>query len=222
MHVCNTRDPVADLVVVMRSWQIGKSFVRAHLRRRLRGELRQECERFAAGADWSDGQLQGLAIVAGALRLVPTSERPIEAQHAKTHKRGLGKHHHTEAFMSFGLRVPELVAAMEKDPAVMREMAYISQVLPNARDACTAVGMRLHPSVLSSATNKIRHPMFSKVIYHADSYSLYHAAPPDVQAGGDDGGSDSDSDHDDRPDGNDGHVEEEDHGDGGPVDGADS
>jgi hypothetical protein len=36
-----------------------------------------------------------LAALVGSLRLIPTSERQMEAQHAKTHKRGLGRHNHT-------------------------------------------------------------------------------------------------------------------------------
>ena len=46
----------------------------------------------------------------GKLRIIRTSERPGEEQHAKVHKRGMGRHFHTDQFMSYWLRSPEIAA----------------------------------------------------------------------------------------------------------------
>ena len=70
--------------------------------RKLRGEFRPECGLYLNGADLGSPDVKIWACLIGALRLFPTSERPIEVQHAKIQKRGLGRHCHTEQFMSFG------------------------------------------------------------------------------------------------------------------------
>ncbi len=110
------------------------------LRCQLREELRPYCERFLDGADILAPDMVPLATFVGGLRLIPTSERPIEAQHAKTHKRGLGRHSHTEQYISYGLRSPELVAQLNAQESFVKVLAYLCKVSLNAYSSCPAVG----------------------------------------------------------------------------------
>jgi hypothetical protein len=150
------------------------------LRCELRGPLRALCEQWLAGDDLFAVERAPLARFIGALRLIPTSERPIESQHAKTHKRGLGRHYHTEQFISFGLRVPEINERLDSAPGTLQSLAFFCQTASSAKDACRALGLSAHPAITQEylVRNMFRHPIFAKVIYHGDPWTLYSAAPP--------------------------------------------
>ena len=160
--------------------------------------------------------MQRLAAVIGGLRCIPTSERPIEAVHAKIHHAGLGRHHHTEAFMSCVVRSPEQVARLEACRCELSHIAYLCSIPTNAQKACEAVGLLGHPAVVERLQQQLptkhcrahRDPIFGKVIYHGDAHSLYKAAPPEVEF--------YDDDDDDR------HEDSGDHMRGAPVDGSGS
>jgi hypothetical protein len=154
------------------------------LRCQLREELRPYCERFLDGADILAPDMFPFATFVGGLRLIPTSERPIEAQHAKTHKRGLGRHSHTEQYISYGLRSPELVAQLSAQTSFVKELAYLCKVSLSAYAACQAVGLLMHTSL--NLVIGTRAPMYAKVIYHADAMSLYQTALPELQYDSDD------------------------------------
>jgi len=154
--------------------------------RKLRGELRPECELYLNGTDLGSPDVKMLACLLGAFRIFPISERSIEGQHAKTHKRGLGRHNHTEHCMSLGLRAPELQASIKDNLEVLKDLALYCQVIPNAQRVCEVLGLSNHPSIWEKrkvATR--RYPVFGKVVYHAGSHALYRAAMPDLETGDD-------------------------------------
>ena len=166
----------------------------------MRGELREQCELWLAGTELFSPDLIDLARFLGKLAFIPTSERQIEAQHAKTHKRGLGRHNHGEVFQSYGLRIPELTKALDSSPSLFGDFCRWCSVSSNAKKACDAVGLGDHPAIeeCHQDRNMFRSPIFGKVVYHADGYSLYRATPFQAQLGpGDD---DDDGDDGDSPD----------------------
>ena len=141
---------------------------RVKLRQRLRGELRPQCEQWL-GSEGSEAlfqpALKELVRLVSALRFIPTSERPIEAQHAKTHKRGLGHHHHSEAYMSQYLRKAEVVDMLEKRPESLKNLAFFCTVGRNATRSRAALGLSHHQSILAATSEKRmdRGPSYSKV-----------------------------------------------------------
>ena len=88
-------------------------------------------QRVLAGEDQFAAEQVEFAIEVSKLRFIPTCEYQAEGQHAKTHKRGLGRHNHTEQYQSYGLRLPELARALDSRPEVMHELAYCSIFLIN-------------------------------------------------------------------------------------------
>ena len=166
------------------------------LRLKLRGPMAPVLQRVLAGEDQFAAEQVEFAIEVSKLRFIPTCEYQAEGQHAKTHKRGLGRHNHTEQYQSYGLRLPELARALDSRPEVMHELAYCCQVTYNAQMACQAVGLSGHPSVTqqtheaAATQRKSRLLVHAKVIYHADSHTLYRAVPPDLEYRPDDDGDD--------------------------------
>lgn len=112
-----------------------------NLLRRLRGELLDKCRLFLKGAMFDSFDVRDLAELIGAMRMIPTSERPIGGQHAKTHKRGMGRQRHTEAFVSYGLRSPELRDFVENRGG-LHEAAHYLKIVSNPKRACEASGRR--------------------------------------------------------------------------------
>ena len=74
-----------------------------------------------------------LATYIGELRFSSCNERPGEGQHAKTHRRGLGKPNHTEQYQSLNLRLPEMEGACCVSQGFFDHMAFLRGCLRNAR-----------------------------------------------------------------------------------------
>ena len=145
----------------------------------LRGPLRESCESWIEGEPVMTVDKQDLQAYIAALRFVPTSERPIEGQHAKVHRHGLGKPCHTEHFQSYFLRSEEMARALDSRFMSIQHFAWFCQAARNHKQACVAVGLDGHPAL--QGNNHIRQrqdPMRSKVIYHADPFTLYAAEGP--------------------------------------------
>ena len=149
--------------------------------------LRPQVERFLAGeVELQSDEISELATFMGMMRAAPTSERSIEGEHAQTHKHGLGRPHHTAQFMSLHLRSPEFKEAIATRPAELKEVAFLCQVASNPLRAGKAVGLMNHPVLLENQRRCMhRHPIFGRIIYHADGFSLYRAAVPVLNMGGD-------------------------------------
>ena len=147
---------------------------------RLRTDLRGQMQAWIGGAPLL--QFKELAAVICGLRGINTRERPAEGQHAKQHKRGLGRHCHTEAFMSYGLRKTEYVQEIQANQTASAEFAFCCQCVPNAEAACEAAGFSKHPAIQEQTRerNMFRHPIYGRVIYHADGMTLYRSPPPAI------------------------------------------
>eukprot|EP00969_Alexandrium_andersonii_P037132 1627129-Alexandrium_andersonii.AAC.1 len=104
-----------------------------YLRRDFQAKFHGQCQRWLSGESLFHPDLAGLASFISSLRLIPISERPVEAQHAKTHKRGAGRHNHTEHYVSYGLRVPELSQDLEASPSLLPRLAFCCRAASNAK-----------------------------------------------------------------------------------------
>ena len=150
------------------------------LSEKLRGPLRQSCEQWLEGNPlFSPGNIE-LQKFVGSLRFVPTSERAIEGQHAKVHRHGLGRPNHTEHFQSFFVRSAEMAQAMMNEVMPLERFAWYCQAARNHHEASVAVGISGHPALGPAHKHRRRNTMCSQVIYHADPFTLYSAAAPDV------------------------------------------
>lgn len=146
------------------------------------GPLRQACQRWIGGESLSAGNMKELRKFVATMRFVPTSERAIEGQHAKVHRQGLGRPNHTEHFQSYFVRSNEMAQALENGDLSLESFAWYCQIARNSFEACQSVGLAGHPS-LGTVPARRRHQsqLHAKVIYHADPYTLYTAAAPDVE-----------------------------------------
>ena len=162
------------------------------LRRELRSDHRDAAEGYLAGGDLVDAGMEELCGYIGKLRIIRTNERPGEEQHAKVHKKGMGRHYHTEQFMSYGLRSPEIAAEINASPDTVSELAFFTELACNPQKAAAALGITGHPAVtavesqVDRRSRRSRDPIFGKVIYHTDPYTLYSAAAPLLEFGDDD------------------------------------
>ena len=70
-------------------------------------------------------------------------------------------------------------ALLERTPAAVQRLGLYAQVASNHRKAVIALGLQ-HHHVLSKGgvSLQCRHPVYAKVIYHSDSWTLYGQAPP--------------------------------------------
>ena len=123
-----------------------------HRLQTLRGPLRQQCLAWLTGADIFSDELVDLCTFVGEMRFIPTRERPIEGQHAKTHKQGFGRPNHSEHYQSYHLRAPELARDMEALPENLKRFAAFAQCARNHRCACRAVGFFESSSHRSTCT----------------------------------------------------------------------
>jgi hypothetical protein len=70
---------------------------------------------------------------------------------------------------------------LDKVPRTLQSLALFCKVANNAQSACHAVGLSLHPAIAEHQRAVMhRHPIFAKVIYHADSWTLYSAGVPEL------------------------------------------
>lgn len=157
-------------------------------RRLLQEPLRSQARLWLEGTDLMDESVAELCIFIAELRLVSTNDRPIEAQHAKTHRRGLSRPMHTTKYQSYGLRIAELERQVRARPSTISDFAALASMARNCVEAVLCVGLESHPVVqASTARRKDRDPALADVIYHADAWSLYTATPPPVDFVDDDG-----------------------------------
>ena len=126
------------------------------------------------GADLLDPRCAHLAAFVAGLRWSFTAERQVEGLHRSIKQRGAIAPNHSEHYISYGIRRQELIAQLDQDPGFLGKIAALSQRATTARAACRVLGLGWHGSVVGiEGATSYRHPMFSKVIYHADSSTLY-------------------------------------------------
>ena len=69
---------------------------------------RTSLQHFADGGSLTDIGVEDLRDFCISLRIIPTSERRAEGQHARVHGRGLARPHHSAFFQSYNLRGPSM------------------------------------------------------------------------------------------------------------------
>ena len=144
--------------------------------------LAQVAERWLQGESLFTPDKLDLQKFIGSLRFVLTSERPVEGQHAKIHRQGLGRPNHTVHYQSYFVRAAEMARSLEDQSLSLESFGWFCQAASNHRRACASVGLSGHPSLQNAQhqRRKYRDPVNSSIVYHADPFTLYQAAPPDV------------------------------------------
>jgi hypothetical protein len=145
--------------------------------------LREQALQWVEGADLFAPQLKDLCCFVAKMRFAMTSERSAEGQHAKTMVQGRGKPLHSVTYQSYHLRVHEMQAAVRAQPDLVQTFAYLAGLARNSKSAVLATGLEIHPLCIQDdrAERKERDPALRELIYHADSFTLYTAAPPHVR-----------------------------------------
>ena len=171
-----------EIIAQMAAHEALESTCAHPLVQKLQGPLRVMCERWLSGHTlFEPGMLQLQQFIAS-LRIVPTSERAVEGQHAKVHRHGLGRPSHTEHFQSYFVRSCEMAQSLESGRLSLESFAWYCQAARNHNEACTCVGLSGHPA-LQARDHKClwRDPLKSSIIYHADPFTLYASAEPNVR-----------------------------------------
>lgn len=162
--------------------------------------LQQQAEMFCAGATLTS--LPELEFFIASLKFGYAAERRVESGHARVHRQAGISPNRTEAFDSLSLRMGSLRAALEED---FTGIADCFALCCHPRAAVESLGLHSNPVLrdlfLDRSGGRNWSVLFRKVVYHADSYVLYHAPLPilkDSLLPG--GGGESDGDHDCEPD----------------------
>ena len=129
-----------------------------------------------------------LAVWIAELRFALSSDRPQEGEHARAARVLRSAPNTTEQYISFFSRIEEMQRNIDSDPTAMVSMAHCLQVCSNARQCCFALGLGQHPQVLQHLVDGklegnffVRSSVYSKIIYHADPYTMYTAAAPKLE-----------------------------------------
>ena len=147
--------------------------LRKQLPRLFSSDVLQQGDQWCCGADLTSCPLFA-AEVAG-LALIPTAERRVEAQHARTQKGSKKSPCHSPAYMSLQIRAKDLREAMCGNPK-----DFIAQLAPcvnqcrSYKKAATTMRLGRHPAAGSSATRDRR---VRDVLYRADMLSQHQNMP---------------------------------------------
>ena len=178
-----------------------------------RQPLRAQAEKWLASPQAAifDPDMLELCVFVAELKFASLSERPVEAVHSGVHRRGLPARRHSVAFQSFHMRFPELREDVQLQGKLLMELPKLWRHVKNFKQCSSSLGLGMHPTLAREyrLNRWDRAPVHSKVIYHADGYTLYRSPEPLVEVDGPGGGEDDDDD-----DGDNG-------GDGEDIDGSD-
>ena len=179
LQVSHSNEVVAQLA----AQEALSSACRHPLVAKLQGTMKHACEGWLAGESLMGPGKTELQQFIAPLRFIPISERPIEGQHAKMHRHGTGRPNHTEHYQSYFVRCSEMARAIETGGLTLENFAWYAQCARNHHKACASVGLCSHPSLAldRQGVRRNRDTMMSCVIYHADPFTLYTAAAPDVR-----------------------------------------
>ncbi len=172
------------------------------IRRLQEPPLRDQYHHWRAGADlFLDDGLTELCEFIAELRFAYSTDRPAEAQHAKVHKAGALAPTHTEQYASFNLRSREMEQKITETPGIVLQLGWCLEQASNPRRCTQLLGLRGHPSLDqayqaafllqphdATIARYHRNTMHAKVIYHADTFSLYADTVPELEFGRLDGG----------------------------------
>ena len=146
----------------------------------VQGPLRPLAERWLAGESLQAVGMFPLASLVSELCFIPLSERPVEGLHRQTKLTGRSRPSHSVPLMSLMQRMPEIQAKIAAQPRFVHDLAGLCHQLRNNQLCVSSLCLQAHPSIASvqGSRNKFRHPLLARIIYHADPFTLYAAAPP--------------------------------------------
>ena len=112
-----------------------------------------------------------------------TAERRIEGKHAATQRGVRTAPHHSVPYISLEHRQKEIREAIRKKPEFLSELAgALVNKARSPRLAVKALGLATHPACRDA--QGCRNPIFVQVIYRADPWTKYLAAPPSISMQG--------------------------------------
>ena len=115
----------------------------------------------------------------GKLRVSPSAEGPVEGLHAIVNRDIKRCPCHGTALVSLSKRFRQLNDYIASATDNLMKFARLVQQIRHGRDACVQLGLQDHPH---SAHKKLdgRDAAHFNVVYHADPYSKYIVAAPDI------------------------------------------
>ncbi|CAE7693218.1 unnamed protein product [Symbiodinium sp. CCMP2592] len=148
--------------------------LRKQLPRLFSRDVLQQGDQWCCGADLSSCPLFA-AEIAG-LALIPTAERRVEAQHARTQKGSKKSPCHSPAYMSLQIRAKDLRDAMCGNPK-----DFVAQLAPcvnecrSYKKAAKTMRLGLHPAFVESSRPRDRR--VRDLLYRADMLSQHQTMP---------------------------------------------
>ncbi|CAE7729429.1 unnamed protein product [Symbiodinium sp. CCMP2592] len=149
--------------------------LRKHLPRLFSPDVLQQGDQWCCGADLTSCPLFA-AEVAG-LALIPTAERRVESQHARTQKGSKKSPCHSPAYMSLQIRAKDLREAMCGNPK-----DFVAQLAPcvnqcrSYKKAVQAMRLGLHPAA-AKGSSAVRDRRLRDLLYRADMLSQHQNMP---------------------------------------------
>ena len=143
----------------------------------LQTNLRAEAESFVHD-DMSLFELPNLLTFAGKLRFSYSVERLIEGEHSHLHRYVKKAPHHGMAYDSLGRRLQEIKAKLHSSKAAFQELSEMLSKARNPKQCVQVLGLGNHPSCSLARDNW--DPIWQKIVYHADPYSLQIRARREV------------------------------------------
>jgi hypothetical protein len=145
---------------------------------RLIGQIMQFCEDpvqlFAQPAE----HMKELRAVMAQFRLCFTAERRIEGLHAKSQKGVKVAPHHSMPYISMAHRQKQIRAELQQEPTRLDELAKAVMLVSSGRLAVHHLGLAAHPACRDARCG--RDTIYAQVVYHADAFTKYLAAPPSL------------------------------------------
>ena len=112
------------------------------------------------------------------LRFAFSAERYVEGGHAVVYKHGGHARNRCESYDSLHLRVCEIERCMDSDPNFLIELADILLEARSPEKLTAMLGLGSHPSARLSKSGW--DPIWRKIVYRADPFSMYKAPRPQV------------------------------------------
>lgn len=138
--------------------------------------LLEEAKLFVEGEDLR--LLDNLDFFISSFRFAWGTERKVEGGHAQVNMYAGGRRNRTEATDSLALRLFEIKRVLVS--ADVTSFLECVQVARNPQKLVAKLGLARHPSC--SFAKSGWDPIFRKIVYHADPFSLYNASRPELFA----------------------------------------
>ena len=122
-----------------------------------------------------------LKVYLAKLAFCPCNTRYVEGEHARIKRLTQKAPRHSDAYISLKRRLPEMTAALAKDPSLLQVLAEKMQLACNGKKAVHSLGLAGHIT-LSALPDLIRVPerVYISVIYRADAHSKFIMQPPAI------------------------------------------